>query len=118
MQDEDTSTSCMQKNADWQLATLHAATSTHNPCLDALSCRHLGRGRPQSRTVQTCCSDKHILSGACLYMTVRSMATTGCTVELLDVPRKMTATKMAPITFSTSPCEPLHVAAPAHDMSA
>ena len=40
-------------------------------------------------------------------MTVRSMATTGCTVELLEVPRKMTATKIAPITFSTSPCDPL-----------
>ena len=36
-------------------------------------------------------------------MTERSMAKTGCTVELLEVPRNMAETKMAPMTFSTSP---------------
>jgi hypothetical protein len=46
-------------------------------------------------------------AGAHLYMTERSMAKTGCTVELLEVPRNMADTKMAPITFSTSPCDVL-----------
>ena len=42
-----------------------------------------------------------------LYMTARSMAKTGCTVELLEVPRNMAETKMAPMTFRTSPCDVL-----------
>ena len=43
-----------------------------------------------------------------LYMTARSIANTGCTVELLEVPKNMTDTKMAPMTLSTSPCDVLH----------
>ena len=40
------------------------------------------------------------------------MAKTGCTVELLEVPKNMAETKMAPMTFSTSPCAVLRSSSP------
>lgn len=65
--------------------------------LSSLSATVLSRVMGPKHAVQKESDDRY------LYMTARSMAKTGCTVELLEVPRNMADTKMAPITLSTSP---------------